>query len=325
MSNSFNYKSILAKEINRLIEIKRSMGFNVLQYRYMLKEIDDYVHSQNLETPIISRELIDGWLKTRINDSPRTLYAKYTVWAQVARNMRRNGYVCYIPKLPPLPKVDFIPYIYTHEQVSRLFEECDNLVVVNKKKNVGLFCMPILYRLLYSTGLRISEALSIRNEDINIEQKYIIIRKSKNGAERIVPICESLFLALKQYESYRNRIPIEGIKLPKYLYFIKLDGTAISSGSVLLCFHRLLKMCGIPYKGSHHGPRVHDLRHTFAVHALAQMGHNKIDIYAGLPILSTCLGHKSPASTELYVRLTYTMFPEIEEQCSQINTQIFPK
>lgn len=90
-------------------------------------------------------------------------------------------------------------------------------------------------------------------------------------------------------------------------------------------FHKLLKICNIPYIGNRQGPRIHDLRHTFAVHSLVQMGHNGMDLYTGLPILSACLGHRSLSSTEKYVRLTCMMYPEFEKQCSPINAFVYPK
>ena len=69
----------------------------------------------------------------------------------------------------------------------------------------------------------------------------------------------------------------------------------------------------------------HCARHTFAVHSLVQMGHNGMDLYTGLPILSACLGHRSLSSTEKYVRLTCMMYPEFEKQCSPINAFVYPK
>lgn len=95
--------------------------------------------------------------------------------------------------------------------------------------------------------------------------------------------------------------------------------------SLCLFFYKLLKICNIPYIGNRQGPRIHDLRHTFAVHSLVQMGHNGMDLYTGLPILSACLGHRSLSSTEKYVRLTCMMYPEFEKQCSPINAFVYPK
>jgi len=190
--------------------------------------------------------------------------------------------------------------------------------------NNAMFCVPAVLRLLYSTGLRISEALSIKNEDVRFDEGYILIRKTKNGIERIVPINGSLCKVLQQYTSYRDRMPIKQAILPKSFFFIKSDGTYCTAQSIYTWFRRLLAECTIPYIGNHHGPRVHDLRHTFAVHSMVQMARKGQDIYASLPIISACLGHKSLLSTEQYVRLTGEMYPELINQCSPINAFVFP-
>ena len=185
--------------------------------------------------------------------------------------------------------------------------------------------MPALLRLLYSTGMRISEALSIRNKHVHLDEGYILLDKTKNGSERIVPICESMKEVLETYMRYRDRMPINGISADNSLLFVKSDGTSIRTNCVYQHLRKLFDKCGIPFKGDHHGPRVHDLRHTNAVHALVQMGHNGMDLYTALPILSTSLGHHSLSATEQYVRLTCAMYPEMEEQCSEINAFVYPK
>ena len=131
---------------------------------------------------------------------------------------------------------------------------------------------------------------------------YIHLRKTKNGSERIVPISESLDTVLRQYLEYRNRMPIKGLASDDGLLFVKSDGTILRQGVVYQNFRKILDMCGIPHFGNHHGPRVHDLRHTYAVHSLVQMGHAGMDLYTALPIQSTELGHHSLTATEQYVR-----------------------
>jgi site-specific recombinase XerD len=157
-----------------------------------------------------------------------------------------------------------------------------------------------------------------------LDEHYIYLLKTKNGSERIVPIGESMESVLRQYIEYRDRMPVKGISAGDALLFVKSDGTVLNQGVVYQNFRKILDICGIPHFGNHHGPRVHDLRHTFAVHSLVQMGRSGMDLYTGLPILSTALGHHSLTATEQYVRLTCSMYPELEEQCSEINAFVYP-
>lgn len=325
MSEQFNYSSILAPYMNRLIGMKTSAGISALRTKWILKEFDDFASSLSLDDAHITEEFIKKWHTTRGADCDRTLYTKYSVWSQLTTMMSRNGCGCFIPKLPKPPKKDFVPYIFSHEQIKAIFDACDNYRLYDIRMGTILIAMPALFRLLYSTGARISEALSIRNEDLHLEDGFINLRKTKNGSERVLPVCDSLAEVLTQYQTCRNRMPINGLDDSKHLFFVKTDGTGFNAGAVYQHFKKLLAQCGIPHTGNHHGPRVHDLRHTSAVHALVQMAHSGIDLYTSLPILSTSLGHHSLSATEQYVRLTCGMYPEIEKQSSPINAFVYPK
>ena len=325
MSEMFKYKSILAPFMNRLVEIKTSAGVSALRMKWILKEIDDFAFAEGLENPHITSDFISKWRSGRKADCGRTIYSKYSVWSQLTKLMTRTGCPCFIPRLPRQPDGDFVPYIFTEEQMSAIFKACDESRLYDIRCGTVLFAMPAMIRLLYSTGMRVSEALSVRNADINIDEGYIHLRKTKNGMERLVPLCDSMSAVLQQYITYRNRMPVAYISDPKNLLFIKPDGTGITQGSVYTNFKKLLDKVGIPHKGSHHGPRVHDLRHTSAVHALVMTGRQGMDLYAALPLLSARLGHASVSSTEQYVRLTTSMFPELEKQCTPVSAFVYPK
>lgn len=325
MAEQFNYSSVLAPYIRQFLDLKFSAGLSVHRSKWILKEIDDFANAEHLTDPHITSDLINKWRATRLADGERTIYAKYSVWSQLTTFMSRKGCVCYIPKLPRMPKPGFTPYIFTQDQIAAILKAADEYRLYDIRMGTAIFPMPALLRLLYSTGLRVSEALSIKNEDVHLDECYFHIRKTKNGSERIVPLCESMRRVLETYIAYRDKMPIRGLSDKQSPLFVKSDGTAILAGNVYTHLRKLLEICGIPHKGNHQGPRVHDLRHTFAVHALAQMGYDGMDVYAGLPVLSTCLGHHSLTATEQYVRLTCAVHPELEKQCSEINAFIYPK
>ena len=324
MAEQFNYTSVLAPYMRRLLALKASAGINALRTKWILKEIDDFANSMKLSDAHVTEKIVSQWRDTRIADGDRTLYAKYSVWSQLTKLMTRCGCECFIPSLPKQQKQTFTPYIFTPEQMTAIFAAADNLKLHDIRMGTTLISIPAILRLLYSTGMRVSEALSIRNRDVHIDEQFIHLRKTKNGCERIVPVCNSLEAVLRQYIDYRNRMPVKGISSDDALFFVKLDGTSIRPGAIYKNFKKLLEICGIPHIGNHQGPRVHDLRHTFSVHALVQMGRSGMDLYTGLPILSTVLGHRSLSATEQYVRLTCSMYPELEERCSEINAFVYP-
>lgn len=324
MAEQFNYSSVLAPYMRHLLELKFSAGISAQRMKWILKEFDDFANTEHLCDAHITEEFIQKWRTTRIADCDRTLYAKYSVWFQLTRMMSRYGRECFIPRLPKQPKPDFTPYIFTMEQMASIFTAADNCRLYDIRMGTALISIPAILRLLYSTGMRVSEALSIKNKDVYLSDHYIHLRKTKNGSERIVPVSESMEKTLVQYIGYRDRMPIKSISSKEGLLFVKSDGTSINQSAVYQNFRKILDICGIPHFGNHHGPRVHDLRHTFAVHSLVQMGRSGMDLYTGLPILSTALGHHSLTATEQYVRLTCSMYPELEEQCSEINAFVYP-
>ena len=290
----------------------------------ILLEFDNFFVSEGVKELHIRKEQIEKWRTTRLNDSEQTLYSKYSVWSQFCRYMCHTGIECYITRLPKLPDCGFTPYIFTREQMKNIFQACDELRLYDRHMNVNIQVIPSLTRLLYSTGIRISEALSIRNEDIDFTQDVIRIKKTKNGEERLAPLTESMSAVLKEYMLERNKIPVAGIDKPDSFLFVSLTGKPCVSGSIYQWFRKILKICNIPHAGNHHGPRVHDLRHTCAVHSLIKMCEDGLDLYCALPLLSTFIGHKSIRATEQYVRLTTEMYPQLINRQKEQGAYVFP-
>ena len=125
-------------------------------------------------------------------------------------------------------------------------------------------------------------------KDVNLIDNYIIVKDSKNGEERSIPISSSLSAVCEEYLSYREKLPI-GNNAPGSYFFVSLNGNRLLYMSVGVYFRKVLAKAGIPYIGKQKGPRIHDLRHTFACHALRSMAESGIDMYCSLPILSTYL------------------------------------
>ena len=261
MAEQFNYSSVLAPYMQQLLNRKHSAGISALRTMWIFKEFDDFANMENLSEAHITQEFIHKWRLTRIADSERTLYAKYSVWSQLTKLMSRCGCECFIPRLPKQPKLDFTPYIFTVEQITSIFTAADNCRLYDIRMGTSLISIPAILRLLYSTGMRVSEVLSIKNKDVNLLDHYILLRKTKNGSERMVPINESMGNILTQYINFRNRMPVKGLTSMENPLFVKSDGTGIRAGTVYQNFKKILDICKIPHLGNHHGPRVHDPAH----------------------------------------------------------------
>ncbi len=323
--NNFNYCSIYSPFFKRFISMKEEVGSVAYFAKWLFLDLDKFFIDNNITTIGITSQQIDAWRATRINDSPTTIYNKYCIISQFCKYMCKVGYDCYIPRKPVDPsKNNFTPYIYSDKEMADIFQACDNMRLYDKHMSTIIFILPTIIRLLYSTGLRVSEALSLKNKDVDFDRRCLIIRKSKNGQERIAPLSDSLEIVLKQYLQYRDSIPILRIKDNNGYLFVSPDGTSCHQWNVYTWFRKALAISGIPYIGDHHGPRVHDLRHTFAVHAMVLMAKSGQDLCYTLPILSIFLGHKSLGATEKYVRLTSEMYPDLLKDEKAISAYVFP-
>src|SRR5665213_94817 len=316
-----SYYSIYGAHFEQFTILKRSLGYKYEEVEYVLGMFDK-VALKREETSIgISRELSDEWCIKRPNESPKTWYSRIQMIRGFSSFLCASGYPSHLPKLPKI-RCTYTPYIFTKEQITSIFAASDQLKPSKRNLNSAVYIVPALMRLLYSTGVRISEAMSLCLDDINLKEKYIILRQSKNGQDRIVPLSASMAIVCSEYMKIRDRLPL---RKPTNRLFVLPDGTSFTIGSAYKSFRRILYNAGIPHAGKGLGPRMHDLRHTFSVHALASMAEAGLDLYYSLPVLSTYLGHKTIQSTDKYVRLTAEMYPSVIAKVNEACPHLFPE
>jgi len=324
MNNNTEYRSVFAPYFNSFLHMKETMGYSLTKFKYILIEFDRFFLETGAAKTHITCEQITAWRQSRVNDKERTLYDKFSVISQFCKYMCHLGHECYIPRLPKKKDWDFIPYVLTHKQMEQIFSESDRLPLLSNNMNTALFAIPALLRFLYSTGARIGEALSIKNGDVDYAHNRIIIRKSKNGMHRILPINPSLEQVMKQYEKYRNRMPLEGLASREHFFFVSALGKPLHICTVLNWFKKVITALGIPHVNNNQWVRIHDIRHTTSVHSLEKMIHEGVDVYCALPVLSVFLGHKTIKGTEKYVRMVREIYPDILEKENVITSFIFP-
>ena len=312
------FHSIHATYIYQLVSLKRQLGFRYRTEETILSIFDRFALDKGGSKIGITRELADAWINLRPNESASYKYHRAICLNQLASFLINAGirsYVCQIPTR----KTSFVPHIYSRSEMATLFRVCDEMKLVKGLRSI-IIVIPTLIRLLYATGLRISEALLLRNRDVNLQENYLIVRDSKNGNERMLPFSDSLSKVCKNYLVNRNRIPVRVHDDDPF--FVSLQGMACRSDVVGKWFKKVLWNAGIPRND--HGPRLHDLRHTFAVHALASMAESGTDLYCALPILSTYLGHQSLEATNQYVRLTAAIVSGVAKGCRYDLLKCFP-
>jgi integrase len=178
--NNFNYQSKYAPFFHDFIAIKKGLGFGSKRTEWILLEFDNFFLKKSRKGIGITKEQIDEWRSTRINDAPSTIYSKYSILSQFCKYMCRIGYNCYVPRLSALStRNNFTPHIFSKKDILAIFKASDQLVLYDRHMSSNLFVIPAIIRLLYGTGLRINEALSLKNQDIDLDKRVLYVRKSK--------------------------------------------------------------------------------------------------------------------------------------------------
>ncbi len=210
-----------------------------------------------------------------------------------------------VPKLPQ----PFVPYIYSHEELRRLLEAtswCEH-----PRGKVRAYTYRALILLLYGAGLRISEALALTVSDVNISASLIQIRESKFYKTRLVPLGPDLVNVLTTYAGQRNK---DHSSKPDAKFFICRNGNGFTRRTADGIFHQLRLRAGVQRSdGGRFQPRLHDFRHSFAVHRLTSWYRQGADVQRLLPQLATYLGHVHIAATQRYL----TMTPELLREASK--------
>jgi integrase len=269
MSDHYTYKSIFAPYIKSFIQMKSSLDIGTISYKCSLLEFDTFFVETGAREICITQEQIAAWRGTRANDRKSALYNKMNHLQPFCRYLNYLGHECYIPHLPRRDYHGFIPYIFTHKQMKDIFDVCDHLTLKVRNMPSGRMSLPALFRLLYSTGMRINEVLSLKNEDVDIENRQIILNYTKNRIQRLSPINSSLLIALEQYKQYRDKLPIQEVASPESPFFVSTIGRPLYSNYTHYWFKRILKRCEIPFVGGGHGPRIHDIRYPNKNHIIA--------------------------------------------------------
>lgn len=185
------------------------------------------------------------------------------------------------------------PFVYGEHDVVALMAAARRL-----RSPLRALTFETLIGLLAVSGLRVGEVIRLDRPDVDLGAEVLVVRNSKLGRSRHVPLHATTTEALRSYLGRRDH------HLPRPAspaLFVSTAGTRLRSGNVRTTFAELLERAGLPTRRSRQGPRLGDFRHSFAVRTLAEAHRAGADVEADLAVLSSYLGHVSPASTYWYL------------------------
>lgn len=296
--------SNLAVPIERFMALRRLSGADYRGQALLLGYFDRFLVEAKLNVSRLTREITDRYQESLARLAPRTRANRLCVVKQFSEYLARADALSYVPESPRCPSSHsaHTPYIYNLSQVRALLRVAAQLPPPGSLRPQTYVT---LLGLLYSTGLRIGEACALTLEDFHGAEQRLYIAAGKFRKARWVALSDSTCRAVQQYVDRRMRRQPRALDSP---LFLNERGRPLHQATVNQAFHRLLRQAGI----SHHkltSPRLHDMRHTFAVHRLLAWYRDGADVNARLPWLATYMGHVDIHSTQVYLHAT----PELIE------------
>lgn len=314
-STPIRYEEPWAEAFTSFIQYKRGLGLQYDRPEFDLMALSRFLVKTSGELYEITQEAAELWCQRKENESIKGWSYRASVYKQLATYLNSRGIRAYIPHSAKVKIQKYIPHIFTEAEILRIFQEADRLELARQSSYPEI--MRVVLRLMFSTGVRISEIVNLNVDDVHLSDAVLFIRKSKNRKSRTIPIDRSVANMLQTY--------IDSWHGTRTYFFETKRHTAISRETVYDLFRKILFNAEIPHGGRGSGPRLHDIRHTFAVRSLRNMATQGIDIYTALPYLSVYLGHKSIKETEYYLRLTAEIYPELEAKISSYTGHVVPE
>lgn len=309
----------LAGYLEGLTTERRNLGYKFGEEERLLHELDRMSIGYDC-TGGLSEELVRAFTNRKPNWHQGTQAHHINVSRLLALYMIRHNIPAFLIDFTSITNLheDYKPYIFTHEEIKLIFSETDHIKENTQNTH---YLYPVLLRAQYCCGLRISETLSLRMKDVDMEEKIFHVHNAKNNKDRDIPFTDSLCSYLNWYMKKIHTVYNED----DFFFKSRWGNGHYNKGSIEAYFRKILFRCGIPHGGRKNGgPHLHCLRHTFCCHSLEKMLENGLGHQAALPLLQHYLGHTSLSATGRYLKLTAEAFPNLQSKINEMYADILP-
>lgn len=301
--------------VNQYIAYKRSLGLKFDTNQVILKAFSKYIGMNKIVSNIPDKKISD-FLYMGTGTVTNNFFTKLTVLRGFYNYSVTRSYVKHSPiptNLPQKPKA-FTPYIYSHEELKRLFAAA--LTYQKIHSFINPYMIHVLLVLLYGTGMRLSEALSLKISDIDFSESFLTIHETKFYKTRLVPFGKKIAVLLAEYMKWKREN--EYFENDDHPVFMGRKNELLSGATVRSIFDSIRQKANIKRTDNNRfQPRIHDLRHAFSVHRLTSWYKKYNDVQTLLPLLSIYLGHVCLESTAVYLTMTPELLTEANMRFEQ--------
>lgn len=286
----------LVAKANEYLEHRRSLGFELGSSGSVLRDFAGFADEAQPGRPLTT-DLIMKWVTRSERHSCRYRAARLSIVRGFARFLVARGDDGEVPDMRVLPSAfrRGQPHIYNDEQLRDLLRAARSLLPVYALRP---HVYEVLFGLLASTGLRISEALALRRRDVDLDDGLLRIEKTKFRKSRLVPIHETVVFHLRRFAALRGRDPDGRVS---ECFLVGRGGRSLPYSTVRTTFRGLVEQLGWESNGTLPRPRLHDLRHTFACRRVLQWYRDGADVDHALASLCTYMGHGKLTDTYWYL------------------------
>lgn len=294
--------SALSGQVADYLRLRRALGFKLEREGQLLAQFVSYLEATGAAR--VTSEAAITWARTPANAQPNH-------WAKRLGIVRK--FAAYLQTIEPeteVPPEVFparrhrpAPYLWSQNDICRLLESAREL-----PSPMRAATYETLFGLLAASGMRVGEAVALQRHDVELGAGVITIREAKFDRSRLVPLHPTTTAALGRYAAARDRL----CPRPRSnAFFLSGSGTALARSDVSKTLRKITAAIGLRTEAVR--PRVHDLRHSFAVHTLIAWQRSRVNIDEHIVVLSTYLGHVSPAGTYWYLSAS----PELMELAAE--------
>ncbi|MBQ8052428.1 MAG: tyrosine-type recombinase/integrase [Lachnospiraceae bacterium] len=314
------YRSKFRADIEAFIIQKRAAGYPYNTSARVLGYLDAMISKSFPDSDILSKEICNAWIDKCSSFHQNTLLRRVTPVRQLAKYLVGTGKEAYIiPGGIPNKQIHYDAHIFTETELKAFFSSIDKC----RKSSFSpyrCYVIPVIFRLLYTCGLRASEARLLNVDDVDLDTGKIFIRGSKGWEARIIYVSPDMLDLLHRYDCIIQRY------LPaRKVFFPNQKGDFYSKSTLDIWFHEFWDTLPEAAVTKGNKPRVHDFRHSYCVYRLNQWVSDNADLNALYPYLSEFVGHSNFADTDYYLTLAEPFYSEFEARMRKVNAAILPE